>query len=163
GSKLAWERYIEETKGKDAALEVARREVQQTDTILTLHEIRSPINGVVRRMIKQNGESVKEQDPVLRLENLDRLRVEALVDVQDADRLALGMPVVVEPTKPESPAAVLRGHREPLTAVAVSRGPKSLILSASEDRTLRVWSVRREKGTGTQDAWVGEELWRLDH
>lgn len=164
GAKLAWERYIEEERGKQAALEVARREVLQTDTVLKLHEIRSPINGVVRRMIKQSGESVKETDlAVMRIENLERLRVEALVDVQDAQRLAKGMPVVVEPTKPESPAVVLRGHREPVTAIAVSRAPKSYILSAGEDRTVRVWNVRRDKGKQGVNAWTGEELWRLDH
>ena len=163
GAKLAWERFIEEQKGKEAALEVARREVLQTDTVLKLHEIRAPIAGVVRRMFKQSGESVKEQDSILRIENLNRLRVEALVDVQDAERLAEGLPVVVEPTKPESPAAVLRGHREALTAVAVTRAPQSWIISASEDRTMRVWGVRREKGTGTKDAWIGEELYRLDY
>ena len=56
-----------------------------------------------------------------------------------------GMRVVVEPTKPESPAVVLRGHREAITAVAVTRAPKTYILSASEDRTVRVWNVRPGK------------------
>jgi WD40 repeat protein len=164
GAKLTWERYVEEEKAKQAALEVARREVSQTDTVLRLHEIRSPLNGVVRRMLKRTGESVKETDlAVLRIENLDRLSVEAFVDVQDAQRLAVGTKVVVEPAKPESPAVVLRGHREAVTAVAVSRAPQSYIISAGEDRTVRIWNVIRALGDGGLKAWTGEELWRLDH
>jgi WD40 repeat protein len=163
GAKLTHERYIEEEKVKRANVLVAQREIQQTDKLLRLHEIRAPISGVIRRIDRQAGEAVKEQEPILRIENLEDLQVEGFVDLQDADRLTPGQAVVVEPTRPESPAVVLRGHREAVTAVAVSRGAQPLVVSAGEDRTVRIWELRREKGKSEKDLWVGVEKWRLDH
>src|SRR5205823_3522590 len=119
----------------------------------------------VRRLHKQLGETVREQQDnlVLRIENLERLQIEGFVEVQDARRLAEGMPVIAEPTRPEAPALVLRGHREPVTAVAVSRGPAPLVLAAGEDRTVRVWEMKREKDARGKEHLNGEEAWVLYH
>lgn len=163
-AKLTWERYVEEEKAKRANSYVTQQEIHQTDAVLKQHEIVAPISGVVRKLIKQTGESVKELEPILRIENFERLRVEGFVELQDARRLTQGMPVLVEPSRPEGPAHVMRGHREAITAVAVSRGPVPMVLSASEDRTVRIWSMSRPKHpTSGKEHWVGEAMWRLDH
>jgi len=47
--------------------------------------------------------------------------------------------VIVEASRPVPPLAVLRGHLNEVTSVAVSKGPRSLIVSASEDKTVRIW------------------------
>jgi WD40 repeat protein len=94
----------------------------------------------------------------LRIENPQRLQVEGFLDEAESYRLHKGDPVTVEPSLPERPALLLRGHRDPITAVAVSKGPKTRIVSASEDRTVRVWAVRREK-----DSWAAAESFRLEH
>src|SRR5205823_3226166 len=65
---------------------------------------------------------------------------------------------------PDSPGVVLRGHRESINAVAVSRGPRHYVVSASEDYTARIWSIKMAKNTETgKPAWTGEEVWRLEH
>src|SRR3954468_1496147 len=110
---------------------------------------------MVRGLFKQPGETIREQ------ENLERLQIERLVEVQDARRLSVGMPVLAEPTHPEAPGAGLRGHREPVTAVAVSRG--HLVLAAGEDRTVRVWEMKRAKDARGKEQWQGHLVWVLDH
>jgi WD40 repeat protein len=64
--------------------------------------------------------------------------------------------VVVEAARPESPKAVLSGHRLPVTCVAVSKGAAPYIVSGSEDHEVRVWKYDREEGH-----WLAH--CRLDH
>lgn len=64
--------------------------------------------------------------------------------------------VEVEPSRPEPPLAVLSGHLQEVTAVAVSRGPLPRIVSGSEEGIVRIW----ERVAG-QDRW--QERYRLAH
>src|SRR5205814_926267 len=89
---------------------------------------------------------------------------EVFVDLQGARKLAKDMPIVVEPVQPEEPVVALPGHREPINAVAVTRGARPYVVSASEDGTARVWSLKLGKNAETgKPAWTGEEVWRLEH
>lgn len=55
------------------------------------------------------------------------------------------MTVIVEPSRMEAPK-VIHGHLGPITCVAVSKGERPVIVSGSEDETLRGWdSVTREQ------------------
>jgi len=67
GLRLTWERYVEEEKGKRASVEVARREIAQTDAVMRQHEIRSATDGVLRAILAREGEAVRALDPVLRV------------------------------------------------------------------------------------------------
>jgi WD40 repeat protein len=165
GALLTYERYIEDSKAKFHGVDVARSELRQAQSILKLHAIRAAISGAITDVYKHRGEAVKEQDPLFQIQNLDVIRAEGLVEIQDAKKLTTGMPVVVEPIQSVAPRLVLRGHREAVTAVAVSGKPVNIqgeryrhVVSASEDRTARVWAVRQEK-----DTWVGQERWTLEH
>jgi WD40 repeat protein len=64
--------------------------------------------------------------------------------------------VIVEASRPEPPLAILKGHLHEVTAVAVSKGAKPVIVSGSEDQTVRIW----EQLAGTR-RW--RERARLDH
>jgi WD40 repeat protein len=78
--------------------------------------------------------------------------------------------VVVEASRPEPPLAILKGHLQDVTCVGVARVlrpltgpdrktkmvPQSLIVSGSEDQTVRIW----EQVPGTR-RW--RESLRLDH
>jgi WD40 repeat protein len=164
GARLTWERYIEDENAKFQAINVAKQELQQAQTLLKLHEIRATVPGVVKEITKNLGESVKEQDQVLLIQNPYVLRVEGFVEVQHARKLAKGMPVVVEPVLPDAPGVVLRAHREAINAVAVSRGANPVVVSASEDHSVRIWSVKFETNAQTgKTTWEGRELWRLEH
>jgi hypothetical protein len=66
-SELAWQRFSEEVKAKSAAITVAQAEVKRAVRILREYEIRSPVDGVVRSIVKDGGEAVRALEPVLLL------------------------------------------------------------------------------------------------
>ena len=136
------DRYIEEEKGKDAARKVANEDLAASLSILKQHHIEASISGVVKVIYKHHGESVKNLDPIMQIQNPEKLRVEGLADWQDAQNLATGMRVMIEPTRPTPPVAILSGHQQEVTCVAVSptlKNGKKLILSGSEDGEVRFW------------------------
>ncbi|MCI0689440.1 MAG: HlyD family efflux transporter periplasmic adaptor subunit, partial [Sporichthyaceae bacterium] len=103
--------------------------------------IRSKIDGVIKVIYKQDGEAIKSLESIMLLQNPNRLRVEGLVELQHAGLLTEGMSVTVEASRPEKPELVLRGHLQEVTGVAVADDGQGrpLILSGSEDRTVRIW------------------------
>jgi hypothetical protein len=68
GTKLTWDRYIEEEVAKEAAVRQRQRELQAALTILNLYKIRAAQPGVIHRFCKYRGEGVKYLQPVLELE-----------------------------------------------------------------------------------------------
>jgi WD40 repeat protein len=145
GSKLTWQRYIYEVISKLQAIQVAGAELKQSQTTLEMHMLRSKIPGRIKVIYKNRGDAVKNLDPVLQVFDPNRLRIEALVEMQYVGMLREGQEVVVEPTRFIRPERLLRGHLQEITSVAVSS--KNDIVSASEDRTVRVWDskTRRQK------------------
>lgn len=149
-AKLAWDRYISEAASKQEGVTLAKSELKQSEVILEMHKLRSKVPGIVTRTYRNPGEAVKEQDTVLQIQNIDKLRVEALVPRQYAQFLKKGMEVLVEPALPVPPQQTLRGQRHEITAVAVSNDVKTpSVVSASEDGTVWIWDrltgrVRRE-------------------
>ena len=67
GHLLNFERYKEEEISKAKTVEVSRLEVEKARTILELHEIRSPVDGVIEVVLKKDGEAVKRLEPVFRI------------------------------------------------------------------------------------------------
>ena len=136
-------RYAEEERGKDAARKVAVQELSASLTLLRLHEVRASIDGVIKTIYKHPGESVKNLDPIMLIQNPLKLRAEALAGVQDAQNLAKDMTAIVQPSRPVPPLARLSGHQAEVTCVAVSGKPgadgRRLIVSGSEDGTVRFW------------------------
>jgi WD40 repeat protein len=143
GARVTWERYCAEVISKEEAIKAAKAELKQAETILDMHEIRSAISGRVKTVHKKRGEAVKQMEPVFQIYKLDSLRVEGMVDVQYLRHLRTGMPVLIEPGQTEAPRRVLRGPRQMVTSVAVSKDPKNpLIVAASEDGTVWVWDCK---------------------
>jgi WD40 repeat protein len=137
GAELTWKRYIYEAISKTQAISVAASELKQAQTTLEMHILHSKIPGRVKTIYKSKGEAVKSGEPILQLFNPHKLRIEGLVEMQYAGLLHEGMAVVVEPTRFARHDKLLRGHLQEITGVAVSK--KNEIISASEDRTVRVW------------------------
>jgi WD40 repeat protein len=84
GAVLSVNRYREETHSKQAQVKVAQRELNGALTTVKMHEIRAAIDGVVKFVYKYDGDAVKNLEPVVQIQNPDLLRVEGLVEVQDA-------------------------------------------------------------------------------
>ncbi len=145
-AQLAWDHYKYEVVSKSEAIKVAEQEQNQAQKTLDMYEIRSKISGIVKSIYKYPGEGVsatnagKNADPIVLIQNYDRLRVEGLVDLQYTQDIHEGMDAVLEPTYRDSPEDTFNGHRLDVTGVAVSKDPKNpLIVSCSEDGTAMVW------------------------
>jgi RNA polymerase sigma factor (sigma-70 family) len=66
---LTRDRYRQEEGAKKEATRAAQLEVERAQTILEMHTIRSPVNGVIQRIHRHRGEAVQ------RLETLFEIRV----------------------------------------------------------------------------------------
>jgi WD40 repeat protein len=139
GGKLTWDRYIQEEIAKRAAYKQAQREYNASITQFGMHEIRAQISGVVKTIYKNKGDAVKELDPVMQIQDLEHVRVEGLLDAQDVGKVAVGETVYIEPAIAESPRKIMSGHLQAVTCVGVTNATKPIILSGSEDRTVRAW------------------------
>jgi WD40 repeat protein len=188
-------RYFQEEISKRAAGRQASRELSAALTTLNLHMVRASIDGVIKAVYKRRGEATKNLDPVLQIQNPDRLIVESRVDVQDAlplrdrwtealklrDRAAnlradagsRGQPepseakqlddqanklvhVLVEASRVDPPMAVLAGHLQEVTSVAVTSETEPRIVSGGEDNMVRIW-----QRIPSSDRW--QEIGKLNH
>jgi RND family efflux transporter MFP subunit len=79
--------------------QLARMELQRAIEVLDRHTLRSPIDGVVVQRFLAPGESVEEK-PVLRLAQINPLRVEVIVPVSYFGAFEIGQQAVVSPERP---------------------------------------------------------------
>src|SRR5206468_7628542 len=59
GAQLAVDKYIGEVVSKRASVTVAQAELNQTKTVVEMHNIRSPTRGVIKGILKHPGEGVR--------------------------------------------------------------------------------------------------------
>jgi macrolide-specific efflux system membrane fusion protein len=79
-------------------LEVAKNqiEIKQLQDILDKHQIQAPVSGMVVAMEKRVGEWVEPGTIVIRLVEIDRLRIEGFLQAEQADPKWLGAEAQVE-------------------------------------------------------------------
>ena len=85
-----------------AATENQRRyqlEAAQDELALARRIVRSPLDGVVIKRYKANGEFV-DGDPILQLAQLDPLRIEVVVPIAQYGKIQVGMEATVLPEMP---------------------------------------------------------------
>src|SRR5205823_7458667 len=122
--KATWDRYLSEVKAKATAIEQAKKEANQAQTVLGQHEIHTSIPGRIKTIFKNPGEAVKSQpsyEAVFQIINLKKLRAEGLVEEQYLPYLKKGMKVAVERSRAERPMLTLVGHLQEVTGVAVTK------------------------------------------
>lgn len=78
---------------------LAQLELKQAQEYLARHVIRSPIRGVVVQDYLSPGESVKDK-PILRIAEIDPLRVEVIVPVAYFGSIVPGQTAVIHPEAP---------------------------------------------------------------
>jgi multidrug resistance efflux pump len=66
-AKLACIRYEQEEAAKKANLTLVQAQLRQAQRQLTMHEIRSPVDGVIKTIRIRKGEAVKQFDTVLEI------------------------------------------------------------------------------------------------
>lgn len=79
---------------------IAELELRQSLEILKRHTIRSPIDGVVVQRYLSPGESTEDQ-PILRVAQIDPLRVEVIVPVAAFGLIESGQNAIVSPEAPK--------------------------------------------------------------
>ena len=94
-------KYLAEYELLDATEEkrLSKADLERAKAILELKTIRSPINGVVVERLLTSGEFTK-QAPILRLAQIDPLRVEVIVPVAMYGRIKVGQTAEVYPEAP---------------------------------------------------------------
>ncbi|HEY1376555.1 MAG TPA: HlyD family efflux transporter periplasmic adaptor subunit, partial [Gemmataceae bacterium] len=144
-SRAQYDKSVADKEDAKGQLLKAEQDKNKANVVLEEHEVRTTIDGVVKRLYRRKGESVKELDPIAEIQNTSHLRVEGLLEAQNRPRLARGkgtdqpLKVVIEPA-PQTRWLQEFRHFQPVLSVAVSKDAKRpLIVSASEDRTARVW------------------------
>ncbi|MGI9341209.1 MAG: efflux RND transporter periplasmic adaptor subunit [Gammaproteobacteria bacterium] len=78
---------------------LATLELRRALEVLERHTVRSPIDGVVVQHFLAPGESVEEK-PILRLAQIDPLRVEVMVPIAYIGAFEVGQQAVVSPERP---------------------------------------------------------------
>ncbi len=89
--------------------QIADHQLRQAREILKRHTLRSPIRGIVVQRYLAPGESTKDV-PIMRLAQIDPLRVEVIVPVPAFGAIQVGQPALVRPEAPldgEYPATVI--------------------------------------------------------
>jgi RND family efflux transporter MFP subunit len=87
---------------------IAQLELQQSIEVLNRHTLRSPVDGVVVQRYLSPGESTKDQ-AIMRIAQVDPLRVEVIVPVSAFGELEKGQNAIVFPEAPkegEYPATI---------------------------------------------------------
>ena len=94
GDRVVSEDLIDQSRrDRDAAaarVSLAEAAVARLEAARAKHRMASPIDGVVLQRMVDPGEMVDLGDPLLRVVDLSRLRIEAEVDEYDANRVRLG-------------------------------------------------------------------------
>jgi len=78
---------------------IAKLELRQAREVLDRHTLRSPIRGIVVQHYLAPGEAVEEQ-PIMRLAQIDPLRVEVIVPVMAFGTIKVGQRAIMRPEPP---------------------------------------------------------------
>src|SRR5207244_10279985 len=103
-----------EWQSKDESVNFAKVELNSAELNKTFHEVRNPSSvskSIIKQIYKENGESTKEQEPVVQVFSLDRLVAEGFLDIQSRGRVKQGALVTIEPLHEKEPLRRLHGPR----------------------------------------------------
>lgn len=98
-AKARGELKVAEAQGKEARgqLDVNKVELQLAEQVLREHTIVAPFDGIVIKRLKEPGESVRANEPVVSIGNLSRLCANAFVPLEYAYRVKVGQVVELQP------------------------------------------------------------------
>jgi WD40 repeat protein/biotin carboxyl carrier protein len=133
------ERYAQEIQKAKEDRAVQQKELEKIRLLLQFHRFQSGLDGEVVKIYKRLGEAVRQAEPVFRVANSERLHIDGLCKVPQANLIRVGMRALVEPHLRGEQMTELAGHTAAITALAVS-GDGRLLASASEDRTVLLWN-----------------------
>jgi len=83
-------------EGLDLEIAILRKERAEAARVLSLGTARADRSGVVTWTVSEEGAAVRNGDPVARIADLSRFRVEATVSDVHSKRLSVGLPATVK-------------------------------------------------------------------
>lgn len=119
----------------------ARIDLKSAQAQLQMHNVVSPIDGVVMEVLKETGEAVEAREKVVRVISTDKVKIEGAVSVQDAEHLRRGMIVEIFPNKTLASTQHYR-HTDEVTSVRVLSDGRR-VASGSADGSIVIWNVER--------------------
>lgn len=143
-AQLTYARFVENEAQSQQTIARAEQDMAEANVLLSKHQVRSRVNGIVRSVVKRAGEYAKAGEKIMEIEATDLVRIEGQLDVQYAqyaeDAKQKGMAVIVEPAVASAQATGHTGHRQAVTGVAVTAHPEGpLVVSVGADGAALVW------------------------
>ena len=71
-AQSAWDQAVEKVKSKQAAIRQAQVALKEAQIVLEMYEIRSPVRGVVKAILKSRGEAVKSLETVVQIQEMHK-------------------------------------------------------------------------------------------
>lgn len=132
-SKLAAERAVLQIEKAQHDQEINKLTAEESEAKLETYQVVAPIDGIVTRVWKSEGEAVNQGDKILEVSSTDRVRVEGYLPIEDMWRVEPGSAVQVQLNVPEVELPVedetFKGH---IVFVDVAVEPVT--------RQVRVWA-----------------------
>ena len=120
---------------------VAKAELDLAIQTLDEHTVTAPFDGFVIERLKRPGEAVHANEPVVRMINLDRIRIFAYVPYSQAYRIRNGDPVEVIPNLPRSAGEAAKRFRGKITFVDYE-------VQAVNEKSIRIYAEVDNKAYG---------------
>ncbi len=95
-AKLNWEKALLQAENAEHDFAVLKLEVAKAEEELKSFKVEAPFDGKVRRILKREGEAVRQGDPILELVSIRRVKVEGYLPIEDADNVKPGDAVQVQ-------------------------------------------------------------------
>lgn len=128
------EEAIESKKVAETELEIALQTLRE-------HTVAAPFDGDVIERLKRPGEAVHANEPVVRMINLDRIRIFAYVPYTQAHWIRNGDPVEVIPNLPRTAGEALLRYRGKITFVDYE-------VQAVNEKSIRIYAEVDNKAYG---------------
>jgi WD40 repeat protein len=141
-SRATLARYQSEETDHKGSAQVAASDEKKSKYVLDKHILRSPIEGQVQQILKQQGEGVKGQEPVLVVHDFGRLRAIGPLPKEYATVVSPGDDVTIEVPRDVPYGDTFTQHttNKAIIAVAVAVvDGKPVIVSAAEDGWVYAW------------------------
>lgn len=137
-------RYLENVAQSLKEKVKADGDAKRADALRYRHRARTQDGGIITKLMREPGEYVKAGDPIMEVLSTDDVRVEGILEAQNADSVRPGMKVIVEPSIPVGPDHKVGRveHRREVTGVVVSAHKgRPLVVSSSLDNTMVIHDI----------------------
>lgn len=118
GTQQAVDKALRDRDAAGARRATAEADMRRLAALVAKARIVAPLSGTVLERHVEPGETIAHGTPVVTIADLSRVRVEAEVDEYDAERVRVGMPVVI---RAEGDAAEVHGVVEEIPDSVTTR------------------------------------------